>query len=265
VTGPLVLCVGGVAQNGPGLHADREAIEAAGARFAGSVTANTVQDAHGLVELGARRPEAWLFDALAAVSIENPACLKSGLLPGPEHVNEMRSLLTQLRFDAPGLPWVLDPVLSSSKGDEFLGEAGQRAMLELLDLGPILCPNLEEAALLAGVPVEGLIEKPDQRIHAAKIFLNRGAAAVVLKGGHGKEDPLLDLLVAQGEEPIWVAHARVKGSMRGSGCRHAAFLSALVARGHSLEEALSGAGAWVAGELVKRSGDDGLPPILPAL
>lgn len=265
MTSPLVLCVGGVAQNGPGLDADREAVEAAGARFAGAVTANTVQDERGLVELGARDPEAWRFDALAAVAVENPACLKSGLLPGPEHVREMWHLLAQLRFDAPGLPWVLDPVLSSSLGDEFLGQEGRGVVLEALELGPILCPNLREAALLVGIAEEELVQDPSSRLKAGNELIAAGAAAVILKGGHGAEDPLLDLVLVAGEEPIWLSRARVRGSLRGSGCRHAAHLAALLACGQSLADAASGAGAWVAGQLVKRCGEVDLPPAPPAL
>lgn len=245
MTGPLVLCVGGLATNGPGLDADREAVEAAGARFAGAVTAKTIQDETGLLELGARDPAAWRFDALAAVAMENPACIKTGLLPGVEHVEEVRHLLGQLRFDAPGLPWVLDPVLGSSKGDQFLGAAGREALLGLLDLGPVLCPNLDEAAILASIEREKLIKDPLARVEAGLRLLDMGASAVVLKGGHGEEDPLLDLVCTPDADPIWISQPRVPGSIRGSGCRHGAYLAGLLVQGRSVEEAARGAGAWV--------------------
>lgn len=265
MTGPLVLCLGGLAGNGPGLDADREAVEAAGARFAGAVTANTVQNEMGLVSLGARDPAAWRFDALAAVSVENPGCLKSGLLPGREHVSEMRHLLGQLRFDAPGLPWVLDPVLASSKGDQFLSSAGCEALLELFDLGPILCPNLREAALLAGLGEESLVGDISARLEVGAWLLEKGAAAVVLKGGHGNEDPLLDLVLQPRVEPVWITSVRVPGSIRGSGCRHGAYLAALLAQGRSVTDAAQEAGAWVAQQVAKRTAGADLPPPEPTL
>ena len=247
---PLVLCIGGTAPNGPGLAADEEAVLAAGGRFACAATAHTQQDEAGVQELGARPGWQWRYEALAALAVENPGALKTGLLPGVEHLTELRGLLGQLRFDAPGLPWVLDPVVAASSGHVFLDAGALEVLLGLLELGPVVCPNLGEAAALTGVALEVLVEDPAARLLAAQRLLERGAEGVVLKAGHGAEDPLRELVWARGEGPRWLARPRVAGSIRGSGCRHAAHLATGLAKGLPLERAADEAGRWVASLLV---------------
>ncbi len=79
---------------------------------------------------------------------------------------------------------------------------------------------------------------------------NRGARAVLLKGGHGLEDPVADLLLETGQVPRWLEHARVPGaSIHGSGCRHASALAAALARGEGLAEAGRMAGEYLRGIL----------------
>ena len=243
---PLVLCIGGTAPNGPGLAADEEAVLASGGRFAGVVTAATAQDEEGVQELGERPSWRWRYEAMEALAVENPGVVKTGLLPGVEHLRELRGLLGQLRFDAPGLPWVLDPVLAASSGHVFMAEDGVAELRELLTLGPVVCPNLGEAAALTGVSLPVLEEDPASRLLAAQRLLEAGVAGVVLKGGHGREDPLRELVWEREGAPTWLERPRLAGSIRGSGCRHAAHLATGLAQGRSLEEAARGAGTWVA-------------------
>lgn len=245
----LVLCIGGTAPNGPGLSADEEAVLAAGARFVGVATAHTDQGPDGLRELGARESWRWRYEALEAVSIENPVAVKTGLLPGVEHVQELAGLMGQLRFDAPGVPWVLDPVLGSTLGDVFLGEEGVRALRGLLALGPLVTPNLPEAARLTGVEEQVLVEDPGARLVAAQRLVQGGAAGVILKGGHGGEDPLQELVLMAGEAPLWLERPRRSGGLRGSGCRHASFLAAALGLGKDPGMAAREAGEWVSSQI----------------
>ena len=85
---------------------------------------------------------------------------------------------------------------------------------------------------------------------AARSLLELGARAIVVKGGHGEEDPALDLLVEPDRAALQLVHPRAPGRrLHGSGCRHASALAALLARGVELSQAARSAGDYVAARL----------------
>jgi hydroxymethylpyrimidine/phosphomethylpyrimidine kinase len=92
----------------------------------------------------------------------------------------------------------------------------------------------------------------EARVEAATRLLQLGAALVCLKGGHGFEDPVKDLVLAAGKQPAWAEHPRLAGrSLHGTGCRFAAALATLLATGRGPLEAAQEAGTWVAGLLAR--------------
>ena len=236
-----LLCIGGVdSSRAAGLDADREAAESVGVKPTLVPTANTIQDEQGVHALGAREPEEWLAEAQAAL----PRCdgVKIGLLPGPEHLLAAVELLGELG----DRHWIFDPVIESSSGFRFLNTKALGLLREeLLPLGPVLTPNLNEAALLAGVESVALASR-DKRVAAARNLVSGGAESVVLKGGHGGENPLVDLVARPGHEPFWIERVRIAGSRRGTGCCFATILAAHMAQGVAVTQAARRAGAWVA-------------------
>jgi hydroxymethylpyrimidine/phosphomethylpyrimidine kinase len=275
---PRILVVAGHdPSGGAGVDADREAAVYMGAEARCVVTAWTRQDGRRVAALGARDPADWLSEARAELAAEPPAALKSGLLPGASHVRALAVLIGELCGRSPDAPVVVDPVLAASSGEPFLDAAGIEALLlELAPLGVVLAPNLPEAARLAGVDLAALARDPraggdpdaGPRVRAAQALLARGAAAVVLKGGHGAEDPVLDLVLAAGAPPRWLGHARVahaqSGGLRGTGCRFATALAAGLASGLPLAEAAARAGEWVAERIAAAARPlEGAPRPLP--
>lgn len=249
---PRLLAVAGHdPTGGAGVDADLATARAFGVEAEAVVTAHTDQDGRRVHAVVPRPVEAWLAEARASVERAAPTVLKSGLLPGADAVRA----LARLAAECAG-PLVVDPVLAASGGEEFLDAAGVATLLEeLLPVGPLLTPNLPEAARLTGRSLEELVRSPAERVAAATELLGLGARAVVLKGGHADEDPARDLLLSAGEPPRWLEHRRVPGGgLHGSGCRHAAALAAGLALGRPLERA-----AREAGEHVRRliAGDAG--------
>jgi hydroxymethylpyrimidine/phosphomethylpyrimidine kinase len=235
-----------------GLDADREAARAFGLELTAVVTAWTEQDTGGVRAVRPRPAGEWLAELERA--LEGAVALKTGLLPGAEHVRALARFLAGRDGD---LPIVVDPVLGASTGEAFLDAAGLAALREeLLALPLVLTPNVPEAARLAGLPPGELAGDPDRRLEAAERLLERGLAGLVLKGGHGAEDPVRDLVWARGGEPSWHEHARVPGAgLRGSGCRHATALACGLARGLDLAAAAGAAGEHLARLLAERAQD----------
>lgn len=225
---------------GAGVVADAEALSHFGARATCVVTAHTDQTWSQVRSIGAREPGDWLAEAQAVESVD---VIKIGLLPGAEHVRALVELVA--RRDQ-RVPLVLDPVLAASDGTTFLDQPGREALLDALPrLGPVLTPNLPELERLAGERVDRSAWR--QRESLARQLVDRGAAAVIVKGGHGAEDPIRDLVIEPNREATWLTRRRLHGaSIRGSGCRFASAVAAGLASGSELPLAARSAGRWLA-------------------
>ncbi len=244
---------------GAGIDADREAAERFGVEARCIVTARTDQDGLRVRSIGARPVGHWLQEAREALgagaegdpgAARGPAALKSGLLPGAGAVRAFAALVEDVTRVRGPLPIVVDPLLAASGGEVFLDERGTEALLdELLPRGPIVTPNLPEAARLTGVPLPELQASPAARVQAAERLLERGARAVLLKGGHAPGPEVRDLVLERAREPVWCIRERRSGRLHGSGCRYATAVAAQLARGLALAEAAAAAGGWL-GELL---------------
>lgn len=246
-----VLIVGGHDPSGAGVDADRAGLEGLAVEALTVVTARTDQDASSVHSIGAREPGVWKAEALGQAR-GGVAAIKFGLLPGSAHVLAARDLLRELRRIARSeVPAVVDPVIRASSGGRFLDpEAVEVLLRELVRESVILTPNLAEAAELTGMEVAELAESLDARRTAARVLLAAGARAVIVKGGHGAEDPARDLIATREGRMTWTSRPRiVGGSIRGSGCRFASRLAAGLALGSTLEAAAEEAGRFVAGEI----------------
>jgi hydroxymethylpyrimidine/phosphomethylpyrimidine kinase len=251
---PRVLVVAGHdSSGGAGVDADREALEQVGVDGAVVVTAWTRQDDGGVRELGAVDPGAWLEEARGHLG-PGLGALKLGLLPGTAAVLAARVLVSELPA---GTPAVLDPVLASSSGTRFHDAAGVEALREeLLPAGLWWTPNVPELAELTGADPRRLAGVPRERLDRARELLRGGAAGVVVKGGHGGENPVQDLVVPAEGEPVWVEHPRVADAvLRGTGCRFASALAAQLARGTAPHEAVGRAGIWITRLLLRALGE----------
>jgi len=237
---------------GAGVDADKEAAGYFGVATVNVVTAWTEQEAGRVLDFGPVTPAIWLAEALRfgfEMRYELSA-LKIGLLPSEAAVRTAAKLVRELRKIMPSLPVVVDPVLSASGGEEFLDAAGREALMgDLVAAGVVLTPNRLEAATLLGCDVS-----EDPELVARSLFARteaRDAPAnrvrgIVLKGGHGKEDPVLDIAVdASGMVHVHEHPRKLGASLHGSGCRHASAVAANLALGLTLAEATKRAGKWV--------------------
>jgi hydroxymethylpyrimidine/phosphomethylpyrimidine kinase len=277
-----ILIVGGHdSSGGAGIDADHVSVRDLPIEPIVVATAFTIQDERGVQSIGAREPSEWMRTARELVksmlNVErrgqraesseitdkhdrelgdaSPHAVKFGLLPGAEHVRAAVGLIGELRSVNNELPIVVDPVITSSSGTRFLDRAALDVLRnELIAAHIVLTPNLAEAAELASMPLAKLVHEPESRIEAARKLLALGAAAVIVKAGHGEEDPARDLIAARGEPIRWVEHARIRGGkIRGSGCRFATRLAAHLALGRTLEAGAREAGEHVARQIRERS------------
>lgn len=259
---PLLVIVGGHDPGGAGVDADRAAAASFGAELEvrSAVTAWTRQDAGGLRELGARPAEDWarpVASWLAEARAERRmVVIKFGLLPTRAALDAAADLLTEHAAVA-----VVDPVLAPSAGGRFLQpEDVEHLRRVLLALPVVATPNVPELAELSGRAPELLARERPAREEAARALVAVGCRAVVAKGGHGLEDPALDLVVER-HATTALEHPRIpRAKVRGSGCRHATVLACSLALGKDLPSAARRAAEHLGALLRQAVGRPPSPP-----
>ena len=116
---------------------------------------------------------------------------------------------------------------------------------ELLSRAMVVTPNIPEAAVLAG---RAISSAADIRA-AAEAIRDLGPSAVIVTGGHGDGDHVIDVLF-DGKEFVECATPRVGDTrVHGTGCTYSAALASFLACGAGLPEAAAGAQAYVAGAI----------------
>ena len=136
---------------------------------------------------------------------------------------------------------VVDPVMVAKSGASLLEPEAVRALItRLLPLALAVTPNLPEAEVLAGMPVANRAEMEEaaRRIHAL------GPRHVLVKGGHLKGDAV-DLLYNGREFTAFQASRIDSDNTHGTGCTLSAAITAGLAQGRPLGEAVRDAKAYV--------------------
>jgi hydroxymethylpyrimidine/phosphomethylpyrimidine kinase len=131
---------------------------------------------------------------------------------------------------------VLDPVMVATSGASLIEtEAVASIAHALFPRADVVTPNLDEAALLAGRE----IATPEDMEAAAAILLERGARAVLLKGGHLPGETVVDLLVTASGESYRMESPRIDTpNTHGTGCTLSSAIAAHLALGAPLPEAV---------------------------
>lgn len=227
---------------GAGVQADLKTFCAHGVYGASVLTAVTAQNTVGVRAVHLLEP-GLVVDQLDAVLEDiGVDAIKIGMLGNAAIVSAVARRLASV---GDHVTIVLDPVMVAKSGDALLGDEAVGALREeLLPLATLVTPNLPEAAVLTGLPVESAPE----RLRAAECLLKMGVA-VLLKGGHGNQDTVEDLLVtAAGVERF--RHPRQQSrSTHGTGCTLSAAIAARLARGEDLSSAVGGAIRYLQGAI----------------
>jgi hydroxymethylpyrimidine/phosphomethylpyrimidine kinase len=226
---------------GAGIQADLKAFAAAGCHGTSAIVALTAQNTVGVSAVHELPPEFVRAQLDAVFDDVGVDAAKTGMLFSRELIGTVSGYLA----DHP-IPLVVDPVMVASSGAKLLqDDAIEELVTKLLPLATVVTPNWHEAQVLAS-HARGTV--PRDRRSLAEAIVDGGAAAVVVTGGHG-EDAVDHLFDGERHVEIPVRRYDVQAT-HGAGCTHSATLAALLAHGHSLEEAARGA-AEAAAEAVK--------------
>ncbi len=238
-TPPVVLAIAGFdPSGGAGIAADLKTISTHGCYGVAAVTALTVQSTQGVKGIHIP-PAANLRAQLDALAEDVTfAAIKIGMLGNKANAVVVAEFLDRVA----ARHVVLDPVIKATGGEaELLDAAGVKFLgEELLQRCTLLTPNVPEAQHLTGIEVKDVATMEA----AARKLAERGARAVVIKGGH-LEKPT-DLLF-DGAEALSFPGDLVKSpNSHGSGCTFASSIACQLATGRPLRDAVMLAKAYVA-------------------
>ncbi|MBA2438625.1 MAG: bifunctional hydroxymethylpyrimidine kinase/phosphomethylpyrimidine kinase, partial [Acidimicrobiia bacterium] len=215
----VLVIAGSDSGGGAGIQADVRTCAAHGVFPTTAITAVTAQNTRG-VDAVHVVPAAVVAAQIDAVLADfTVRATKTGMLASAEIV-----ALVAERAAAGGLPHlVVDPVMVSSSGDRLLEASAERAYVELLfPHATVVTPNLWEASVLVGAPVDSVAAMGD----AARELARSGAGAVMIKGGHLDSDVAVDV-VWDGRRLHELAGPRVAtGNNHGTGCSLASAIAA---------------------------------------
>ena len=223
---------------GAGIQADLKTFAAFGCFGTSVLTAVTAQNTLGVHAIHVV-PEDVVAAQLAALAQDLPpdAC-KTGMLATADIVETVAAAIASAGWTR----FVLDPVLTSSSHDALLADDAIEALRRrLLPLAACVTPNLDEAERLTGLAVRD----PDAMVEAGLVLLDCGARAVLVKGGHLASDILVDVLVTPDDVRRFPRRRVTTRNTHGTGCTLSAAITAAMAKGAALQDAVPAAIAYV--------------------
>lgn len=225
---------------GAGLQADLKTFGSLGVHGLTVVTAVVAETPLEVAEVH-ELPPAVVQSQLSLLLRNYPvAAVKTGMLYSAAHVVAVADLLA-----GTGLPLVVDPVMIASSGASLLDpEAVETIVERLLPLATLVTPNHPEALVLLGDTADA------SPADAARRLGERLGGAVLLTGGHNREEgEATDILWHDGTSHEFTAPWVDLPSSHGTGCTISAAITAGLAKGLAIPEAVGQAKDFVSGAL----------------
>jgi hydroxymethylpyrimidine/phosphomethylpyrimidine kinase len=242
----LLTIAGSDSGGGAGIQADLKTFAAHGAYGMSVVTAVTAQntrEVRAVHEVPAEIVAAQIDAVLEDIGAD---AIKIGMLA---NAGVVRVVVDRLRahFERLGrrIPVVLDPVMIAKSGSRLLREdAVADIALRLSPLTTVVTPNLPELAVLSG----RCTGTEEEREWAAEAVAAWGPA-VLVKGGHGEGEEIVDLLLEGGRVHRYPHPRLASTSTHGTGCTLSSAIAARLGAGEELPRAVAGAIAYLCGAI----------------
>jgi hydroxymethylpyrimidine kinase/phosphomethylpyrimidine kinase len=217
-----------------GIQADLKTFAALNVHGTSAITCVTAQNRQSVSRIEPCSPKMVRAQIEAVAEAYPLAAAKTGMLFSAAIVREVAAFFRQARARA--IPLVVDPVMVSTSGRRLLQSAAIKTLQrDLLPLATLVTPNVSEAEVLSGTK----ITTPEQLRLAARIIHRAFGCGVLVKGGHlaGTKESV-DILYSEAGERMFSAPRVAAKGLHGTGCKYSAAITAWLARGKSLEEAV---------------------------
>jgi hydroxymethylpyrimidine/phosphomethylpyrimidine kinase len=213
---------------GAGVQADLKTFHQFGVYGEAVITLITVQNTRGIHRVEVLDAELVAEQIRAVIEDIPPHAVKVGALG-----NAAIAAAVAKPLEGASFPVVVDPVMRGSQG----GRLGPGAIPNAF----LITPNLEEASGLAGFAVNDVRSMRE----AAEKIAAAGAANVLIKGGHLIGAPIDLLRTSDGHFHEFAAVRIETRHTHGTGCTYSAAITAELAKGTGLVDAIRLAKAFV--------------------
>ncbi len=222
-----------------GIQADLRAFQVFGVHGCTAITALTAQNPFGVAAILCADGEFVTQQIETVIETYAIRALKTGMLCTAGIIEAVASVLSCHSR----ILKVVDPVMIATSGARLLEESAIEMLQKvLLPLADLITPNLPEAEALLNTTLktDAAIAAGARELHATY------GCAVLIKGGHGSARTARDLLF-DGESAIWLESPTVEDplSTHGTGCSLSAAITAALACGKELTEAVVAGKAYV--------------------
>ncbi|MHA3787630.1 bifunctional hydroxymethylpyrimidine kinase/phosphomethylpyrimidine kinase [Flavobacterium hauense] len=237
---PVVLTIAGTdPTGGAGIQADLKTFAALGCYGMSVITALVAQNTCGVRSIHSVPSEFVKAQLEAVLEDIQPDAIKIGMVHSVELVN----VIAEVLGNYPQIPVVFDPVMIATSGHRLIEEDTVAAIAEkLFPLAKVITPNMDEAALLAGIPVKTV----EDMYEAAARIMSLGCESLLLKGGHLQSQKLTSMLVNAADLVKEYYSDKIETiNMHGSGCTLSSAIAAYLARGLELKDAVTKAQEYV--------------------
>lgn len=233
---------------GAGIQADLKTFTVLGVFGMSAVTAVTVQNTEGVFGIydipveGITGQVDVIFRDLGADAV------KTGMLSQPEVIEAVAERIRYWKVEK----LVVDPVMVAKGGAHLLAEEAKQSLRDvLLPLALCITPNIPEAEAILGTRIES---RADMEAASRQLVHELGVRSVVLKGGHLQEEESADLFY-DGQELRWYTSPRVQTRhTHGTGCTFSAAITAQLAKGQPLTEAIATAKRYISAAITHALG-----------
>ena len=229
-----VLTIAGSDSGGcAGIQADIKSISACGAFAASVITATTAQNTQGIFDIHPipiSHLEKQLDAVLSDITFD---AIKIGMLHSSDVIKVVANKLAQYSINN----IVLDPVMVATSGDNLIINEAISSLKEFLPRASLITPNIPEAELLIGHPIE-----LNNLRNSAKEIGELYCTSVLLKGGHlePENNENTDILYLHKQQQVisiknpWITTTNTHGT----GCSLSASIATFLSLGHNLEDAV---------------------------
>ena len=225
MTPRILIIAGSDSGGGAGIQADIKTVTMLGGHAMTAITAITAQNTLGVQSVMPVPAEMVIAQIDSVASDIGVDAVKIGMIGSAETAHAVADRLEAM----PGIPIVFDPVMVATSGALLADDATIAAFARLMRIATVTTPNLPELAALGG-----------------EAAVRAGSTALLVKGGHGEGDEIVDrLILAEGSEVRWADTRIDTPHSHGTGCTLASAIATGLAGGMSLAEAVARARVFV--------------------
>ncbi|AUJ23845.1 MULTISPECIES: bifunctional hydroxymethylpyrimidine kinase/phosphomethylpyrimidine kinase [Virgibacillus] len=235
---PCALTIAGTdPSGGAGIQADLKTFQELTVYGMSVITSIVAQNTTGVQNVH-HIPIDMIDEQLQSVFSDMPVhSLKTGMI-----ANESMMRVIQKQLTSTDAYYVMDPVMVATSGDPLIAEEARDYLKEqLLPLATVVTPNIPEAEFITGNKIHDV---NDLQEAAKEIVDKHGARAALVKGGHMHGDAI-DYLYDGHKMHTFHSKRFDTTSTHGTGCTYSAAITAHLAKGLPLYEAVKEAKQFV--------------------